>query len=133
MNREYKLLRSVIMLNIKNGQPQKNNVTALSKATGFGYSRVNVMVINMKNTGVLDISCAIAYPVIDKYGNMKQIIKNNKPVVGVNKKTGNQIRFHSAYAAAVFLKIKRSNITGCCNCYFGRKSAGGYEWRFEYE
>ena len=121
------------MFNHNNGQVQKNNVTALSMATSISYNRINEMIINMKNKDVLDISCAIAYPTIDKHGNMKQAVKNNKPVVGVNKKTGNQIRFQSAYAAAAFLKIKRSNITGCCNCYLGRKSAGGYEWRFEYE
>ena len=133
MNKDYKLLRSVIMFNHNNGQVQKNNATALSSATGIRYKKVSEMVVNMKNNGVIELHFGVAYPILDRFGRLKKVNNNSKPIVGVSKKTGNQIRFHNAYEAASFLKIKRSNIAACCNCYLGYKSAGGYEWRFEYE
>lgn len=133
MTEDYKLLRSVIMFNHNNGQVQKNNVTALSTAISLEYDRINEMIINMKNRGVVDLSCGIAHPILDKSGRMMDINSNRKAVVGVNKKTGNQIRFLSSCAAAKFLGIQRSNISACCNCKYGHKSAGGYEWRFKDE
>jgi len=133
MTKDYKLLRSVIMLNHRNGQPQKNNATALSAVTGMNHKRIMEMIVNMKNIGTVDFHCGIAYPILDTYGNMKDLNDNIKAVVGINKKTGNQIRFGSAYEAAGFLNIKRSNISACCNCRYGRKSTGGYKWRFEYD
>ena len=133
MTEDYKLLRSVIMFNHNNGQVQKNNATALSTAISLEYDRINGMIINMKNRGVVDLSWGIAHPILDKSGRMMDINRNRKAVVGVNKKTGNQIRFLSCYAASKFLSIPRPNISACCNCKYGYKSAGGYEWRFEYE
>ena len=133
MTKDYKLLRSVIMFNHNNGQVQKNNATALSSATGIRYKKVREMIINMKDRGVVELHFGVAHPILDRFGRLKDINNNRKAVVGVNKKTENQIRFLSVTEAADFLNIKRSNIAACCNCYLGYKSAGGYEWRFEYE
>ena len=57
--------------------------------------------------------------------------KVNKTVVGVHKKTGEEIEIYSQHEAARQTGIHQSAISACC---LGKvKSAGGYYWKFKEE
>lgn len=62
------------------------------------------------------------------YGKFGAEHNNSKPIVGINKTTGEEVRFACAREAERVLGIGHSSIT---NCTKGRKkSAGGYLWRY---
>ena len=51
-----------------------------------------------------------------------------KPIVGINKETGEEVRFDSAIEAQMVFGISHGSI---CHCLKGRcKSAGGHYWRY---
>lgn len=54
--------------------------------------------------------------------------KSGKPVIGVNKLTGEEVWFACSYEAQRVLGIGHSEITACCRGK--RKSTGGYVWRY---
>lgn len=63
------------------------------------------------------------------YGKFGAEHNCSKPIIGVNKKTGEEVRFPCAREAERLLGIDNSNI---CSCLKGKlKSAGGYIWRYE--
>lgn len=68
--------------------------------------------------------------------NMKHAVETGlKPVNG--RKSVLQIKdgvvidvFPSVTAAANYICMSRTHISGCCNGHLDHKTAGGYEWRF---
>lgn len=53
---------------------------------------------------------------------------SSKPIVGINKETGEEVVFAAAMEAQRVLGINDGNICECCKGK--RKSAGGYYWRY---
>ena len=67
---------------------------------------------------------------IEKMSEAQKGEKNHKakPVIGVNKETGEKVVFACTYEAERALGIAHQNI---CSCLKGRyKSAGGYYWYY---
>lgn len=63
-----------------------------------------------------------------KKGKFGAEAPRSKPVIGVNKTTGEEVRFNSAREAYNELKIAYQSISKCC---LGKlKSAGGYVWSY---
>lgn len=58
----------------------------------------------------------------------KRTEAKKKPIIGVNKETGEIVEFESATDAWLTLNINSSHITQCCKGRY--KSAGGYVWRY---
>ena len=54
--------------------------------------------------------------------------KPKKPVIGVNKTTGEIVEFESLTDAWLTLNIKQSDICSCCKGKL--KSAGGWKWAY---
>ena len=64
----------------------------------------------------------------------QQGIKNGKPVIGINIKTGEIVRFPSAKKAGEWLGKSGSEISTCCNGGTGtrtRTTAYGYYWKWD--
>lgn len=57
--------------------------------------------------------------------------KKSKPVVGINKKTGEVVEFPSISEVQRKFNISSSHISKCCKCDYGFKSAGGYYWKYK--
>lgn len=55
----------------------------------------------------------------------------HKAVIGINKENGSTLEFVSIKEASRKLSISNAHISLCCNNKQGRKSAGGYIWKFK--
>ncbi len=64
------------------------------------------------------------------YGKCGTLHPTSKPVIGVNKITGEEVRFANAREAERALGISHSSITQCCKGSKHYNSAGGYEWMY---
>lgn len=62
------------------------------------------------------------------YGKSGAENPRSKPIIGVNKKTGEEVRFPCAREAERVLGIFAKNISSCLKGK--RKSAGGWMWRY---
>lgn len=52
------------------------------------------------------------------------------PVIATDK-DGVEYRFESVTQGARILNVPRSHVGSCCRNVYGRKTAGGYSWRYE--
>ena len=72
--------------------------------------------------------CDVAYN--NAYNGRQAKIGEKKKKKIVAYKNGSEIVFDSIKQAATFLRINRTNIIGCLHGYYGRKTVGGYSFKF---
>lgn len=122
----------------KNNKP-KNLLVHRLVAEAFIPNPNNLPCVNHKdedktNNRVENLEwCTQKYNVNYGTGLQRRIRSQSKPVIGINKKTGERIEFESSNEAQRQLGIGHSHISNCCRGTSNYKSAGGYYWKYKEE